>query len=804
MPLHRSAVLLCAAVLTAATATALTQGTAAAEPASASITVFLKVPQSAALTRLAGRHDLSRAARLTALRSLVPSAAVHHAVAGDLEANGYRITGQTAWSITATGEQATSARLFGSRPTSLASPALVRRATGALPRVPALLRSHVDAVFPTVGGPSVYHHATSTLDGSAFRNAYTPAHISPASGNDDGAATVATLQLANFYGPDKDFRDSKKAADLSTYASNHGISDPVTGADKRYVAVKVDGGPHGQPLGDPDVEVDLDQQSILSTAPSAHQQAYFAPNTTAGYNDVFAHVYDDVVGNKYATQKNPNIVALSVSWGGCESETQYRSIATLEPILKALTAAGVTIFESAGDAGIYDCIASQAADVDYPGTSPYVVSVGGTHLGAAANEPNTGSNWTETAWTCRSRSSCRGGGGGTGGGRSGEAYQPNNPQGFAGFPAPVYQRAGIDDAPFKNNAKRLVPDIAANGSPVSGFRIYSSNPDVRYESICGCPSPTIGGTSLSAPLSAASLTNALGSRGRFTGIGDVHGALYSAYRNTHTMPNSDSRKAVRDITVGQNGASSDRGSDPSVKATRGFDTVSGVGAVLWPAVMRFVFDDRAPNKPAAQFGEPSAHTGAWRTIRAAWRASRGKDLRLLGSTHVVVQRLGASGKRADIYAYPASGARSFPNAVPGATYSVSVQAQDLGHHRSPVATRTVRVPLDDSRLSHGSAWTRVANRSDIAGAHLATSSRGAALHAGGVGRAYAVRVHVGPNAGRLAITRNGTVVKVINLHAAGAGTRTVEFYSSNTRASRTFTFTDRSGAVSFDALWITY
>ena len=210
-------------------------------------------------------------------------------------------------------------------------------------------------------------------------------------------------------------------------------------------------------------------------------------------------------------------------------------------------------------------------------------------------------------------------------------------------------------------------------------------------------------------MSAASLTNALAARGRQTGVGDIHGALYSAYRNTHNLANGDSRKAVRDIVRGQNGNTADRAGDPSVHATRGFDTVTGVGAVHWPAVMRFVFTAGAPTKPRVTFGAPSPHSSAWRTIRATWTVSRGHDLRLLGSTHVVVRRLGAATKTADFYAYPASGSRSIADAVPGATYQVTVQGQDLGHHRSPIATRTVRVPLDDSRLAHDSRWTKVPN-----------------------------------------------------------------------------------------------
>src|SRR4029077_1909512 len=148
-----------------------------------------------------------------------------------------------------------------------------------------------------------------------------------------------------------------------------------------YKAVFVDGGAPDDPGGG-DIEANLDQQSILSTAPSANQHAYFAPNSDAGFNDVFSAVLDDVLGTSHATAPDPHIVALSASWGLCENQNSPSAITALEPILKSLLAAGVTVFASSGDSGIYDC-GGTPADVDYPASSPSVVGVGGTNLSAA-------------------------------------------------------------------------------------------------------------------------------------------------------------------------------------------------------------------------------------------------------------------------------------------------------------------------------------------------------------------------------------------------------------------------------------
>jgi kumamolisin len=499
------------------------------------------------------------------------------------------VTSQTAWSLTATAPASTVARSFGTRPTAGAHPSLSRylAATGALSAVPASLSGVVSGAYPTTGGPAPFHHSTtSTLNGSDFRNADTPAHVAPSTGKHDAGTTVATLQLANF-----------TASDLTNYAAAQSPKLPNAVADGQYKAVKVDGGATST---DGDVEVDLDQESILSTAPTANQHAYFAPNTDAGFRDVFSHVLDDVVGNKFATAPDKHITALSSSWGECESESGAANIAATEPILKSLAAAGVTVFSAAGDGGIYDCgsltmtgLDDTQADVDYPASSPEVVGVGGSNLSAPTNSPNTGTNWKETAWSCTSAISCEStaGTGGGGGGESGSAFGTLPPGStttadFKGFAAPAYQKSAITDKPFAGATKRLVPDITADGDPATGFDIYTS--DSQFVAECGGNSCDVGGTSLASPISAAQLDNTLADAGRTTGVGDIHAALYSAYTKTGSLAKTNAKKAFRDVTVGSNGAAANKGTDPSVTAQSGYDTTSGLGGVQWSALVPFL------------------------------------------------------------------------------------------------------------------------------------------------------------------------------------------------------------------------
>jgi len=473
-----------------------------------------------------------------------------------------------------------------------------------------------------------------------------------------------------------------------------------------------------------------------------------------------------------------------------------------------VVAAGVTVFASSGDAGIYDCgygPYDTTPDVDYPASSPSVVAVGGSYLRAPSSKPNTGNNWTESGWTCRSAFECQGGTGGSGGGASGSAYAPGDSNAFGGFPAPVYQQQGIDNAPFRGNAKRLVPDISADADPQSGFQIYSSNPDPSAGVDPVTHHAVVGGTSLAAPISAAQLTNALADAGRKTGVGQIHGALYSAYRSTRGLAVTNSRKALRDVTIGANGYYGDRQSDPSVAAQPGYDTVSGVGGVLWSALIPYLFDNHRPSVTAVSFRRPTPYsTRSWRTITAAWTISRAADLRLLGATHVTVRRLGSATPVRDFYSMPPSGSRSLTG-MPGATYVVTVVGRDIGYRQSSPRSATVAIPVDDSGFTLSKGWQQLAGKADIAGSHVNTTRKGAAASVARTGRIYWLRLHVGPGGGPLGVSYRGKRIATINTGASSNGLRTVRFYASSARALRTFTFTNLSTRrVNLDALYVSF
>ena len=737
-----------------------------------SVTVFLKSPHPARLAALAAAHGLTRTQRLTELADLLPSAATRRSVAHRLVARGLTVTGQTAWSLTASGSASAIANRFGTRPKAGRRPSAsrLRAATGALPTVPSTLRDDVTAAFPTTAGPAVAHHATTTLTGTDVRRAYGAAGATESSGQHDAGTTIATVQFADFRsGTTSDAATSAQAADLTAYAAEHGLTDPV--ASGQYHAVTVDGGPSSDDdaqSGEADVEVDLDQESILSTAPTAHQRAYFAPNTSSGFADAFSAVLDDA-----RSGADPHITTLSVSWGECESGSGNGFVGTLEPILESLTAAGVTVFASSGDDGIYDCgTASNGAattstvGVDFPASSPYVVAVGGTNLTARTSAANTGSNWTETGWSCDSATACELDTGGSGGGVS-------------GFAAPAYQTDYVSDSPFAGSAHRLVPDIAADGDPDTGFVVYSSNPTIITENR-GSPDVQLGGTSLAAPLSAAQFDNALGDAGRTSGVGDIHAALYSAYARTAALPSTSAAKVFRDVTTGSNGAAADRGSDPSVRAQAGYDTVSGLGGVLWPALLPYLMAWTTPTASGALTLPNATRSGSTYTVAGSWRATTS------GGSRTVLTVTAVGGGTA-YRATSTASAGSFRFAGrPGSTYRLIVTTTDAAG-RSAARTATLVTPIDDRSFRFSTKWTRKAGSSDFGGSHALASAKSASATVSARGRTFSLQVATGPARGKLAVYLGRTKIATVDEYSKHAGHRVVRVYARSSVAARTFT-----------------
>jgi hypothetical protein len=819
-----------------AEATVPSAGVAATTGPQTSVTILLKAPNGAGLTRLAATHGLTHSQRVSALASLLPGRAVHERAVAALQQAGYVVVHQTAWTITAQAPSATIARDFGTPSTARGMTPAARIASAAtLPSMPADLASLASTALPTAGadllhpllGPSQVHN------GADFRNAYATPNVAPTTGEDAaGALTIATLQFTGW-----------NPSDLTAYAAAHGVADPV--ASGQYVQIPVNQAsvPTAKQVTDgSDEEVDLDQEVLLSTAPTANQRAYFSPNSSAGsYVEDLSQVLADVTQSIGAYQGgDPRIAALSTSWGFCERDFREvfnnESIANVEDVLKSLSAAGVTIFAASGDFGVYDCGDSPSSTriaVDYPASSPEVVAVGGTNLAATGQKAaNSGKNWSETAWTCTTARTCQGSApqdtGGSGGGESRVFALPNYQS--VGIGAQRFRTSSHHLGSFGRQKQRLLPDIAADGDPRSGFAVLTTDPvddpscagggtktanrAVDQTATCVPVSVITGGTSLAAPESAALFTNMLGAQGAEAGVGDIHNALYSAY--------AAHNGSFRDVTTGSNGSQADvdrqaakhQAAELPVSAQRHYDTVTGLGAPLWARIAPFIFTP-TPATATATLRVATAHRPATGlTVTATWAGVRGAPGGSAPSrATVMLSRAGSTTPVFHSTGLLSSGSRTFP-AIPGASYTLTVTERDLAGQSSTPTTTSAVAPYDDTtfRFTPAQAWSRVAAASDIDGSHASATAAGATATATASGRQYSLAVHTGPSSGYLGVYEGSTQIASYDLYSAIPLRRRLSFFGTSTSVTRTRTFRFRDSGernpsstgseVDLDALYV--
>jgi len=193
----------------------------------------------------------------------------------------------------------------------------------------------------------------------------------------------------------------------------------------------------------------------------------------------------------------------SISWGQNEAKWDRAAALDMEQAAAAATAAGMVVFAASGDNDSSDG-GDSPANVDLPASCPHVISCGGTTKTATS----------ETVWNNDPGNAA---GNGTGGGFS-TVFKP----------LPPWQIG----AP--NGPGRMVPDIAANADPNTGYNIV-----LHRQSI------TRGGTSAVVPL-CAGLFAAFGRK-----LGYVTPKLWL------------NPLCFNDITAGDNGGfRADRGPDP--------------------------------------------------------------------------------------------------------------------------------------------------------------------------------------------------------------------------------------------------
>jgi kumamolisin len=320
--------------------------------------------------------------------------------------------------------------------------------------------------------------------------------------------TIALIELGGGY----------QQSDLTTFFSNLGINPPTV------TAISVDSATN-QPTGDPnsaDAEVLLDIEVSGAVAPGAAIAVYFAPNTTQGFLDAITTAVHDQT-------TNPNVI--SISWGGAESTWTSQAMQSYDQAFQDAVALGVMVCTASGDDGSEDDQTDGQAHVDFPSSSPNVLSCGGTTL-----ESSNGTIQSEVVWND-----------GSGNGASGGGVSET-------FPLPAYQQSA--NVPVSVNTGfvgRGVPDVAGDADPDTGYNV-----EVDGQAI------VVGGTSAVAPLWAgliALLNQQLGKS-----VGFLNNSIYGALSTT----------GFNDIVSGNNGAYS---------AGPGWDACTGWGSPIGTALL---------------------------------------------------------------------------------------------------------------------------------------------------------------------------------------------------------------------------
>lgn len=207
-------------------------------------------------------------------------------------------------------------------------------------------------------------------------------------------------------------------------------------------------------------EVLLDIAAVLTAAPGAKIVVYDAPFIGAGtFQAIFNQMIDDGL-----------VTIISNSWAYCEDQTTAADVQSLDLILQAAAAQGISVFTGSGDNGS-TCLDGSPNTAHVPASSPFITAVGATSITAGP-----GVTYADEFWW------------------NGSTHMPPTGAGGFGvsrfFARPAYQN-GINGGPM-----RSLPDLVVDGDPANGIVICQA-------SAGGCPTQQLyGGTSSSAPTMA--------------------------------------------------------------------------------------------------------------------------------------------------------------------------------------------------------------------------------------------------------------------------------------------------------------
>lgn len=170
---------------------------------------------------------------------------------------------------------------------------------------------------------------------------------------------------------------------VDAYAYWSAIGLPVK--PNRITQVHVDGGgPLSGPAGSGETSLDVEQSG--GVAPWANIIVYDAPNTDAGFFDVFDRaVSDNKVDSLSVSWGSPEIFSFPQLNGGVDFTDQLRAF---HQVFMEAAAQGISMFATSGDSGAYDTVRSLGGlptdpvppplTADAPGSDPFITTAGGT------------------------------------------------------------------------------------------------------------------------------------------------------------------------------------------------------------------------------------------------------------------------------------------------------------------------------------------------------------------------------------------------------------------------------------------
>ncbi len=326
-------------------------------------------------------------------------------------------------------------------------------------------------------------------------------------------------------------------SDLSDYCQAANISLPTV------VPISADGTATNAKDG-AEGEVMLDIEVVAGACPKATIAVYFGQFTEEGWVTMLDTALQDKTNN-------PRV--LSVSWGYAEKAGNWTkgAMTQVNESLKEAAMLGVTVCVAAGDDGSSDALQDGHAHVDFPGSSPYVLSVGGTTI------PVKGGSQPDIVWF-EGDGLRADNGGSTGGGVS------------AVFPRPQWQQ-GINVTSVNPRAivGRCVPDLAANAD-------WNASPYLLV--VDGAAQPN-GGTSAATPLMASLITRINAQRGAGNPVGYLTPLLYQASPAGGTTVGA---AGCTDVVSGNN----DTAQVGGYSAGKGYDAASGWGTPNGAALMQ--------------------------------------------------------------------------------------------------------------------------------------------------------------------------------------------------------------------------